>query len=79
MATAPITQEMTAAGPATTTAFSAPYSQPEPMIEPTEAHISPISPTSRRRPPDSVVACGKASTFAMSGGLSVRERSINEQ
>ncbi len=48
MATAPMHHEMTAAGPATITAFLAPKSQPEPMIDPTEAQSSPISPTSRR-------------------------------
>jgi hypothetical protein len=45
-----MSQDRIAAGPAATTAFSAPYNQPEPMMEPTEAHMSPISPTSRRRP-----------------------------
>jgi len=43
-ATAPMIQEISAAGPATTTAFWAPYSQPDPMMEPTEAHIRPINP-----------------------------------
>src|SRR6478672_1283871 len=42
-------QEISAAGPAATTAFFAPYSQPDPMIEPAEAQSSPISPTFRRR------------------------------
>src|SRR3954470_10681839 len=44
----PTIQEMIAAGPEAITASWAPKSQPEPMIEPTEAHIRPISPTSRR-------------------------------
>ncbi len=71
IATVPISHEMIAAGPAATTAFSAPKSQPDPMMEPTEAHIRPMSPTSRRRPPESVVATGTAwSTFGMSSGLS---------
>ncbi len=60
MAAAPMTQETTAAGPAATTAFWAPYSQPEPMMEPTDAHMSPISPTSRRRPPP-----GRSVTFGI--------------
>jgi len=37
MATAPMVHETIAAGPATTTAFFAPYNQPEPMIEPPDA------------------------------------------
>lgn len=49
MATVPTIQEMIAAGPAALTAFSAPKSQPEPMIAPTEAQSRPIMPTSRRR------------------------------
>lgn len=40
-------QEMTAAGPAAVTALLAPKSQPEPMIEPTEAHMRPTRPTWR--------------------------------
>ena len=34
-------QEMIDAGPATSAAFSAPSSQPDPMIEPSETNISP--------------------------------------
>ncbi|WP_231608249.1 hypothetical protein [Streptacidiphilus albus] len=49
IATAPIPQEIRAAGPATTTAFCAPNNHPEPMIEPTDAHINPMRPISRRR------------------------------
>src|SRR3954453_16129451 len=45
----PTIQEMIAAGPAAIRPSWAPKSQPEPMIEPTEAHIRPIRPTSRRR------------------------------
>src|SRR4051812_9406296 len=47
MATPPMTQEMMAAGPASIRASLGPNSQPEPMIDPIEAHISPIRPTSR--------------------------------
>ena len=43
----PTTQEMIAAGPAAIRPSCAPNSQPEPMIEPTDAHIRPIRPTSR--------------------------------
>ena len=41
--TPPIAQEMIAAGPAAVDAFSAPNSQPEPMIEPTPANSSPTT------------------------------------
>ena len=50
MASAPIPQEMIAAGPAAMSAFWAPNSQPEPMIEPPEAQSRPMKPISRRRP-----------------------------
>src|SRR5262245_31942330 len=50
MATAPITHEMTAAGPAVARAPWAPNSHPEPMIEPPDAHSRPMKPISRRRP-----------------------------
>jgi hypothetical protein len=36
-----MTQEMTEAGPAVSAAFSAPSSQPEPMIEPSDTNIRP--------------------------------------
>src|SRR3954453_1282816 len=49
IATPPMTQEMTAAGPAVTSPFWAPKSQPEPMREPVEAHNRPIRPISRFR------------------------------
>ena len=49
MQTAPMSHEMMAAGPAVMSASCAPNSQPDPMIEPIEAHISPTSPTSRSR------------------------------
>ena len=47
MQTPPMTQEMIAAGPAAIRPSWAPNSQPEPMIEPIEAHIRPIRPISR--------------------------------
>src|SRR3954462_3942827 len=47
MATPPMTHEMMAAGPAVTRAFCAPKSQPEPMIDPTDAQSRPIRPISR--------------------------------
>ena len=46
--TAPMAQEKMAAGPAMADAFSAPNSQPEPMIEPTPANRRPTTPMSRR-------------------------------
>src|SRR5690625_3939725 len=42
--TAPISQEMTDAGPACSAAARAPNNQPEPMIEPTDANNRPIRP-----------------------------------
>jgi hypothetical protein len=39
---------MIAAGPATSEAPSAPNSQPDPMIDPTEVNIRPTNPISRR-------------------------------
>jgi hypothetical protein len=44
------TQAMIAEGPAMPPATSAPNSQPEPMIEPSELHSSPRKPTPRSRP-----------------------------
>jgi hypothetical protein len=41
MMMAAITQEMSDAGPATVAAPSAPSSQPEPMIEPSETKVRP--------------------------------------
>src|SRR4051812_25868550 len=54
--TPPMTQEMMAAGPAAMSPFWAPNSHPEPMMEPTEAQISPILPTSRT---SDVERCGR--------------------
>src|SRR2546429_164880 len=50
MAIAPITQEIRAAVPAAWAAKSAPKSQPDPMMDPSEVQIRPISPMSRLRP-----------------------------
>ena len=44
----PITQEITAAGPASEDAYRAPNSQPAPMIDPNDANRSPKKPISRR-------------------------------
>src|SRR6185312_17092520 len=44
----PITHDSRAAGPAIFEALSAPNSQPDPMIEPTEVNSSPTTPISRR-------------------------------
>ena len=51
IATPPMTHEMIAAGPAVWSAPCAPNSQPEPMIEPVDAHSSPMKPISRLRLP----------------------------
>jgi hypothetical protein len=64
MATAPMVQEMIAAGPAVATAPCAPNSQPEPMIEPPDAQSSPMNPISRRRPILRVVGTCAVSTVA---------------
>jgi hypothetical protein len=50
IAVAPTTHEMTAAGPAVESAPCAPKSQPDPMIEPPDAHNRPMNPISRRSP-----------------------------
>src|SRR3954451_17950203 len=47
IATPPMTHEMIAAGPAVISAFCAPKSHPEPIIDPTDAQSRPISPTCR--------------------------------
>jgi hypothetical protein len=50
IATAPMTHEMIAAGPAAASALCAPKSQPEPLMDPPEAQRRPMKPISRRRP-----------------------------
>src|SRR5437868_6762059 len=47
MQIAPMIQAKITAGPAAMRPSWAPNSQPEPMIDPIEAHIRPIRPTSR--------------------------------
>src|SRR5689334_13860591 len=50
--TAPRPHNTSAAGPAVCAADNAPKSQPEPMIDPSDAKSRPVRPTSRRgRPP----------------------------
>ncbi len=49
-ATPPMTQPISAWGPAACTAKKAPKSQPDPMIDVSDAHVAPISPISRLRP-----------------------------
>ncbi len=49
-ATPAMTQPSSAAVPAAAAASQAPNSQPEPMMEVSEAQVAPISPISRRRP-----------------------------
>ena len=50
IAIAPMNHEMIAAGPAVASAPCALNSHPEPMIDPPDAHSSPMNPISRRRP-----------------------------
>src|SRR3954453_17813856 len=50
IAAAPMPQEMIAAGPAVCSAPCAPNSQPEPMIEPVDAHSRAMNPISRFSP-----------------------------
>ena len=45
-----MTQSRTAAPPTACAANSAPNSQPEPMIDVSDAQVAPISPSSRLRP-----------------------------
>src|ERR1700689_3135905 len=45
-----MTQAMIAAGPAACAAYSAPKSQPEPMMELSDAQTAPMNPISRLRP-----------------------------
>ncbi|SFF28586.1 hypothetical protein SAMN02787118_105131 [Streptomyces mirabilis] len=65
IATPPIPQEMIAAGPAAARAPWAPNSQPEPMIDPSEAQISPMNPTSHLRPGGPACVAGAASVVPM--------------
>ena len=51
MTTTPaMTQATTEAPPTACEAYSAPNSQPEPMIDVSDAQVAPISPSSRLRP-----------------------------
>ena len=50
MITPASTHETSDAPPAAFAAVSAPSSQPEPMIEPSEMNINDVRPTLRRRP-----------------------------
>src|ERR1700733_1776863 len=49
-ATPPMTQPSRAIGPAACEAAAAPNSQPEPMMEVSDAQVAPINPISRLRP-----------------------------
>ena len=69
IATAPMPQEMIAAGPAVASAPCAPNSQPEPMIEPPDAHSSPMKPISRRNPRPPARGAGARRTFAVSTAI----------
>src|SRR5215510_6711052 len=50
MQTPPMTQARMADVPVEYAPFHEPNSQPEPMIEVTDAHVAPMNPISRRRP-----------------------------
>ena len=50
IATPAMTQPSSAAVPAAAAASQAPNSQPEPMIDVSDAQVAPISPISRLRP-----------------------------
>src|SRR5689334_1323024 len=65
--TPPMIQEMMAAGPAASRPFWAPNNQPDPMMEPTEAQIRPIFPTSRIRVEECALGRGEVSVAVMTG------------
>ena len=63
-----ITHAISADGPATVAAISAPNSQPDPMIDPTDDHNRPRKPMPRSRPSPSPATsastfCGGAATL----------------
>src|SRR3954463_8766218 len=72
IATPPITQEITAAGPAVTSPFCPPKSQPEPMIDPVEAHSSPIRPISRFSDAERIGGCSSLTTAMSSSSRRAR-------
>src|SRR4029079_17034491 len=75
IATPPMTHEMIAAGPAVARASCAVNSQPDPMIEPTDAHSRPMRPTSRRRCPVDLGPTERVdSATAMAVSLRTRRR-----
>ena len=59
-ATPPMTQPSRAAVPAACAAKSAPNSQPDPMMEVSDAQVAPISPISRLRPTSDGAVVGAA-------------------
>ena len=65
-ATPPMTQPSRAIGPAACEAYSAPNSQPEPMMEVSDAQVAPINPISRLRPTsDGAVGVAATDSVAM--------------
>ena len=62
MITPASTQEISDAPPAAFAAVSAPSSQPEPMIEPSEMNINDVRPTLRRRCPASAAGFDRSVT-----------------
>src|ERR1700690_4463204 len=69
-----ITQQIRAAAPTAWAAKNAPNSQPEPMIEVSDAQVAPINPISRFSPTSAGAVCGATDCVAMSNLLSVRAR-----
>src|SRR5216683_8076634 len=64
-ATPPMTQPSRAAVPAACAANSEPNSQPEPMIEVSDAQVAPIRPISRLRPTSAGVVTVATDSVAM--------------
>src|SRR2546423_3590154 len=62
------TQDSSDAGPATVAALSAPSSQPEPMIEPSETNIRPQKPTARCRLPGTLSCAVVTSAVTWTSG-----------
>ena len=68
-----MTQARTEAPPTACAAYSAPNSQPEPMIDVSDAQVAPISPSSRLKPTSvGVVTATPAVSVAMCDPFSDR-------
>src|SRR5215468_495881 len=62
----PMTQSMTAAPPTNSAAVSGVNSQPEPMIDVSDAQVAPTSPSSRLRPTSVGTSVTATDSLAMS-------------